>query len=97
MASPDRDAYDAGLIAFKARNFVQALKIWRPLAERGRAQAQVGVGEILLYGSVGVDRLCELTTRRQSRGYGGLSHRKPSRVFRISTMLRPRARRPKKR
>jgi TPR repeat protein len=53
MKEVGSDEYLNGLKAYEERDFVLAIKLWRPLASAGDARAQVGVAICLLYGSVG--------------------------------------------
>jgi TPR repeat protein len=43
-------ADDRGLEAYKAGDYARAMNIWRPLAEKGKAQAQYQIGNMLDHG-----------------------------------------------
>jgi hypothetical protein len=45
------NGYEIGVRAFEKGDFKTALKIWRPLAEKGDVQAQGGLGLLYLYGN----------------------------------------------
>jgi TPR repeat protein len=45
--------YEDGDAAFRARNYAAAIKLWKPLAEDGNAEAQLGVAT-LYYSGLGV-------------------------------------------
>lgn len=47
--------FDDGLAAFNRKDYVTALKIWRPLADRGEARPQYDVGLLYFHG-LGVER-----------------------------------------
>ena len=59
MELSNDDAYQAGVRAHQARNFVEAVRIWTPLAVRGDLRAQVGLAVCLMYGSVGIGQLVQ--------------------------------------
>ena len=48
------DDFDDALAAYKKGDYKTALKLWKPLAEQGAANAQVALGAI--YGSAGNDK-----------------------------------------
>lgn len=48
-ADAESDAHK-GWEAFKSRDYATALKVWRPLAEQGNADAQYALGELYYYG-----------------------------------------------
>jgi len=43
-AAPDDDDFRRGLSAFNTGDYATALKIWRPLAEKGEPRSQAGIG-----------------------------------------------------
>lgn len=47
--------FDDGLAAFNRRDYPTALKLWRPLAERGEARPQYDLG-LLYFNGLGIDR-----------------------------------------
>ena len=66
-----------GLEAYEKGDYATALRLWRPLAEQGDADAQSNLG--LMYGG------CRRTTRRQRRG----TARPPSRALRAQSTSWP--------
>ena len=42
--------FEKGLQAYGRGDYATAIQIWRPLAERGNAEAQLGIGDILYIG-----------------------------------------------
>ena len=44
------DSYDDGLTAYEDKDYAKALKIWRPLADRGDAEAQFSLGYMYAQG-----------------------------------------------
>ena len=52
--SAHADDFDDALAAYKKGDYKTALKLWKPLAEQGAANAQVALGAI--YGSAGNDK-----------------------------------------
>ena len=44
LAAPARAGYEEGLSAYNRGDYAAALREWRPLAERGDAWAQYGLG-----------------------------------------------------
>ena len=43
-AGTDDDAFRQGLSAFNTGDYASALKVWRPLAERGEPRSEAGIG-----------------------------------------------------
>lgn len=50
LSAPAFASFDAGLAAYQAGNYAQALEQWRPLAEQGDAKAQYHLGLMYFYG-----------------------------------------------
>lgn len=56
FALPAHAGFDEGTAAYENHDFATALKEWMPLAENGDAQAQFGIGNILLNGGADVNQ-----------------------------------------
>ena len=55
-AGADDDAFRQGLSAFNTGDYASALKVWRPLAERGEPRSEAGIGFMYHRGlGVGLD------------------------------------------
>ncbi len=70
--------HKAGLEAYQRKDYATALKEWRPLAERGDAAAQVGIGSMYRFGFGVAQDYVEAVTwprRNASRGNGSRSSR----------------------
>ena len=50
LAQEGVDPFQRGLLAFEAGDFTLAFRLWRPLAEQGSAEAQLGLGVMYMDG-----------------------------------------------
>ena len=63
--------FEDGMVAFKAREYQTALKLWSPLAEQGNVAAQINVGDMYAKGlgvTQDVDRALSLYNKAVTQG-----------------------------